>query len=126
MTSMRFPGVMLLCGLVGSARADPTGVAGGRLLLRAGNSEVSLAAARETLGGDALVLELRRGAQVLEASLDDDGYFWVRAPAGAYRLEYLRVGTRAEFFAPQEIVVEPGALTCAGTVALELDRVEAL
>jgi hypothetical protein len=123
---MRFLGVMLLCGLVGSARAEPTGVAGGRLLLRAGNREVSLAAARAAVGGEPLVLELRRGAQVLAASLDDDGYFWLKAPAGTYRLEYLRVGTRAEFFAPQEIVVEPGALTCAGTVALELERVEAL
>jgi hypothetical protein len=95
-------------------------------MLRAGNSEVSLDAARAALGGEALVLELRRGAQVLEAALDDDGYFWVTAPAGTYRLEYLRVGKRAEFFAPQEIVVEPGALTCAGTVALELERVETL
>src|SRR5262249_30898054 len=40
--------------------------------------------------------------------------------------EYLRVGKRAEFFAPQEIAVQPGALTCAGTVALELERIEDL
>jgi hypothetical protein len=86
---------------------------------------VSLDAARAAVGGEALVLELRRGGQVLEAVLDADGYFWVKAPAGTYRLEYLRVGTRAEFFAPQEIVVQPGTLTCAGTVALELERVEA-
>ncbi|HEX8108012.1 MAG TPA: hypothetical protein VF516_09810 [Kofleriaceae bacterium] len=115
-----------LCGLVGSARADPNGLAGGRLLLRAGTSEVSLAAARAAVGGDKIVLELRRGAQVLEASLDEDGYFWLKAPAGAYRLEYLRVGKRAEFFAPQEIVVQPAALTCAGTIALELDQIESL
>jgi len=126
MTSKHLLGVTLLCGLVGSARAEPSGVVGGRLMLRAGNSEVSLDAARAALGGEALVLELRRGAQVLEAALDDDGYFWVTAPAGTYRLEYVRVGKRAEFFAPQEIVVEPGALTCAGTVALELERVEDL
>jgi hypothetical protein len=129
MRSTRFLGVTLLCGLcalVGSARADPSGVVGGRLLLRAGNSEVSLAAARAAVGGDKIVLELRRGAQVLEATLDEDGYFWLNAPAGAYRLEYLRVGKRAEFFAPQQIVVQPGALTCAGTVALELDQVESL
>jgi hypothetical protein len=129
MRSTGFLGVTLLCGLcglVGAARADPSGVVGGRLLLRAGNSEVSLAAARAALGGENIVLELRRGAQVLEASLDEDGYFWLKAPAGAYRLEYLRVGKRAEFFAPQEIVVQPGALTCAGTVALELDQVESL
>lgn len=96
------------------------------MLLRAGNREVSLAEARAAVGGERIVLELRRGAQVLEASLDEDGYFWLKAPAGTYRLEYLRAGKRAEFFAPQEIVVQPGALTCAGTVALELDQVESL
>ena len=120
---------MLLCGLCGlasSARAEPGGVIGGRLLLRAGSSEVSLDAARAAVGGEALVLELRRGAQVLEAAMDEDGYFWVNAPAGTYRLEYLRVGKRAEFFAPQQIDALPGALTCAGTVALELERIEAL
>jgi hypothetical protein len=129
MRSTRLLGVTLLCGLcglVGSARADPSGVVGGRLLLRAGNREVSLAAARAALGGDKIVVELRRGAQVLEASLDEDGYFWLEAPAGAYRLEYLRIGKRAEFFAPHEVVVQPGALTCAGTVALEVDQVESL
>lgn len=126
MTSTHVLGVTLLCGLIGSARAEPSGVAGGRLRLRAGDSDVSLAAARAALGGEALGIELRRGAQVLEAALDDDGYFWVNAPAGTYRLEYLRVGRRAEFFAPQEIVVQPGALTCAGTVALEFERVEDL
>lgn len=126
MTSTRVLGVMLLCGLVGLARAEPTGVGGGRLLLRVGNAEVPLAAAKAAAGGEAFVLEVRRGAQVLEAALDEDGYFWFNAPAGTYRLQYLRVGARAEFFAPQEIVVQPGALTCAGTVALELDRIESL
>jgi hypothetical protein len=126
MTSKHLLRVTLLCGLVGSARAEPSGVVGGRLRLRAGNSEVSLGAARAAVGGEPLGLELRRGAQVLEATLDDDGFFWVNAPAGTYRLEYLRVGKRAEFFAPQELVVEPGVLTCAGTVALELERVEDL
>lgn len=126
---MRLVGVMLLgglCALRGDARADPGGAAGGRLVLRVQNSEISLAAARAAVGGESLVLELRRGTQVLEATLDEDGYFWVNAPAGTYRLEYLRVGKRAEFFAPQTIVVQPGALTCAGTVALELDRIEEL
>jgi len=128
MTTTRVLGVMLLClcGLPGSGRADPGGAAGGRLVLRERNSDVSLAAARAAVGGESLALELRRGTQVLEATLDEDGYFWVKAPAGTYRLEYLRVGKRAEFFAPQEIVVQPGALTCAGTVALELDRIEEL
>jgi hypothetical protein len=126
MRSTRLLGVTLLCGLVGSARADPSGVVGGRLLLRAGNSDVSLAAARAALGGDKIVLELRRGAHVLEANLDEDGTFWLEAPAGAYRLEYLRIGKRAEFFAPHELVVQHGALTCAGTVALEVDQVESL
>jgi hypothetical protein len=126
MTWTRLLGVMLVCGLVGAARAEPSGVVGGRLLLRTGNSEMSLAAARAAADGEALVLELRRGAHVLEASLDEDGYFWVQAPAGTYRLEYLRVGKRAEFFAPQELVIQPGAITCAGTVALDLERVEAL
>jgi hypothetical protein len=95
-------------------------------VLRAQNSEISLAAARAAVGGESLALELRRGTQVLEAMLDEDGYFWVKAPAGTYRLEYLRIGKRAEFFAPQTIVVQPGALTCAGTVALELERIEEL
>ena len=126
MTPKHLLGVTLLCALVGSARAEPGSVIVGRLLLRAGSSEVSLGAARAAVGGEALVLELRRGGQVLEAALDDDGYFWVNAPAGTYRLEYLRVGKRAEFFAPQEIAVQPGTFTCAGTVALELDRIEAL
>lgn len=129
MRSMRLFELTLLvgvCGLAGAARADTSGVVGGRLLLRAGTSEVSLAAARAAVGGERIALELRRGAQVVEATLDEDGYFWARAPAGVYRLEYLRVGTRAEFFAPQQVVVQSGALTCAGTVGLELDRVEAL
>jgi hypothetical protein len=119
MTPKHLLGVTLLCALAGSARAEPGSVIVGRLLLRAGSSEVSLDAARAAAGGEALVLELRRGGQVL-------GYFWVNAPAGTYRLEYLRVGKRAEFFAPQEIAVQPGTFTCAGTVALELDQVEAL
>jgi hypothetical protein len=126
---MRLSGLTLLvglCGLAGTARADASGVVGGRLLLRAGTSEVSLAAARAAVGGERIVLELRRGAQVLEATLDEDGYFWARAPAGVYRIEYLRVGKRAEFFAPQEVVVQPGALTCAGTLGLELDPIESL
>jgi hypothetical protein len=126
---MRLSGLTLLygvCGLVGAARADASGVVGGRLLLRAGNSEVSLAAARAAVGGERIVLELRRGAQVLETTLDEDGYFWARAPAGVYRIEYLRVGKRAEFFAPQEVIVQPGALTCAGTLGLELDQIESL
>lgn len=126
---MRLFGLTLLygvCGLVGTLRADSTGVVGGRLLLRAGSSEVSLAAARAAVGGERIALELRRGAQVLEATLDDDGTFWARAPAGVYRIEYLRVGKRAEFFAPQEVVVQPGALICAGTLGLELDRIESL
>lgn len=126
---MRLIGLTLLvglCGLVGTTRADSSGVVGGRLLLRAGNSEVPLAAARAAVGGDKIVLELRRGAQVLEASLDEDGYFWLEAPAGTYRLQYLRIGKRAEFFAPHEVVVQPGALTCAGTVALEVDQIESL
>ena len=38
MTPKHFFAVALLCGLVGSARAEPSGVVGGRLLLRAGNS----------------------------------------------------------------------------------------
>jgi len=126
MTSTRVLGVALLCGLAGAARAEPSGIVGGRLRLRAGDGEVSLDAARAAVGGEALGLELRRGAQVLEATLDGDGYFWVNAPAGTYRIEYLRVGKRAEFFAPQEIVVQPGALTCAGTVALALARLEDL
>lgn len=126
MSTKHLLGVTLLCGLAGPARADSTGTAGGRLVLRERNSEVSLAAARAAVGGESLAIELRRGAQVLEATLDEDGYFWLEAPPGTYRLEYLRVGKRAEFFAPQEIVVQPGALTCAGTVALELDRIEEL
>jgi hypothetical protein len=126
---MRLFGLTLLsglCGLVGTARADASGVVGGRLLLRAGTSEVSLAAARAAVGGERIALELRRGAEVLEATLDEDGYFWARAPAGVYRIEYLLVGKRAEFFAPQEVVVQPGALTCAGTLGLELDQIESL
>lgn len=126
---MRLLGLTLLVGLCGpvvTARADADGVVGGRLLLRAGTSEVSLAAARAAVGGERIALELRRGAQVLEATLDEDGYFWARAPAGVYRIEYLRVGKRAEFFAPQEVVVQPGALTCAGTLGLELDQIESL
>ena len=129
MRSLRLVGWTLLvglCGAVGTARADTSGVVGGRLLLRAGTSEVSLAAARAAVGGEPLALELRRGAQVLEATLDEDGYFWARAPAGVYRIEYLRVGKRAEFFAPQEVEVQPGALTCAGTLGLELDHIESL
>jgi hypothetical protein len=112
----------------GPARAanPEEGVVGGRLVLKAGGKVVSLADAAEALGGELIGLSLRRGSQVVEATLNGDGYFVLRGPPGAYVVEYLRAGKRAEFFAPQELRLHSGRATCVGTLTLELDRIENL
>jgi hypothetical protein len=70
----------------GPARAanPEEGVVGGRLVLKAGGKVVSLADAADALGGERIGLSLRRGSQVVEATLSGDGYFVLRGAPGAY------------------------------------------
>lgn len=117
--------LVLLCATQAIA-ARPTGWIGGRLVLIENGREVSVFAAEQLLKGQPLSLDLRQGASVVEADLSPDGYFVVRAPPGDYRIEYLRVGEKAEFIEPQQLHVEEGTLTCAGTLQLDTGRVEKL
>jgi hypothetical protein len=108
-----------------AAAAEPEGALVGRLVFFDGNRQLTL---REAEGevGDRITVELRHGASLVEAQVDPDGYFVASGPAGRYRLEYLAIGERAEFLRPQELEIEAGVLTCAGTVAVRTSHIENL
>ncbi len=101
-----------------SVPTPATGEVGGRVSFVEGGKPLTAGQVRQRLSGQALRLELRPvdGVHVLEAVPDDAGLFVVKAPAGRYQAQYLVVGTRAEFFPLQELVVSPGTLSCVGTL----------
>ena len=105
--------------------AEPEGSVAGRLVFVDGKRQMTL---REAEGevGERITVELRHGASVVEARVDPDGYFVATGPVGRYRLEYLSIGERAEFLRPQELEIEAGALTCAGTLAVQTSHIEGL
>lgn len=108
----------------GTAAASP-GWIGGRLLFTQNSEPVALDQAQAAAGAE-IGLELRSGRTVVTARLDQDGYFIAQGEPGTYRLEYLIVGERAEFVAPQELALEAGTITCAGTIAIEASPLESL
>ena len=97
----------------------------GRLAVLEDHRPVPLWHVQAVLGAPVSV-ELRRGRRVIAVELDLEGHFVARAPAGRYRLEYLVLGRQAEFFEPQVLEVRPGALLCAGTLSLDVPRLELL
>ncbi|HEX9291552.1 MAG TPA: hypothetical protein VF904_18685 [Anaeromyxobacteraceae bacterium] len=112
-----------------SAMAElPAGAAAvaGRFVVRQGDKLVPLREARRLAGGKKIGLDLRSGEHVVEARLDDDGWFVAPAAPGRWRLEYVVVGEGAEFFdPPREVDVRAGELSCAGQLELTLHDVEA-
>lgn len=117
---------VLLWGCASSLALASGGAAGGRLVIRDGHSTLTPKQAERELGGEPIGLEVLGGSEVYEAALDADGYFVIEAPPGTYRLEYLRVGEKAEFIPPQELRIEEGALTCAGSLSVDTGHVENL
>jgi hypothetical protein len=104
--------------------APPGSQAVGQLRFRSGNKTLNVGQVQELFANERLGLEFRRGAEIVPAELRRDGVFVLRAPAGKYRLEYVRLGARAEFIAPREIEVPASGSACVGTFELALADVE--
>jgi hypothetical protein len=96
------------------ARADGGAIAG-RVTFRDGAGSVP-AGAVERAGWGHLVLTFRRGREVIDLRPDASGLFAERARPGVYRIEYLRLGERVEFFSPMDVVVDGQGVTCLGTL----------
>lgn len=108
-----------------TAPASPAAVAG-RLVFRSRGKLLTVRDVRRLTGGRKLRLDLRNGDAVVEARLDDDGWFVAPAQPGRWVLEYLAVGDGAEFFdPPREVQVHAGEAACAGQLELAMDDVEA-
>jgi hypothetical protein len=102
------------------------GAVAGRLVFRQRGKLVTLRDARRVAGGKRIRLDLRSGETVVEARLDDDGWFVAPAAPGRWVLEYLAVGDAAEFFdPPREVEVRAGEAACAGQLELAMDDLEA-
>ncbi len=123
---MRTLGGWLLLAWAPLALAQTDGAVAGRLVFLDGDQPLTVGQAEQEVGGESISLELRSGREVHEAKLHRDGYFVLQAPPGTYRLEYLRLGDKAEFIPPQLLTIEPGALTCAGSLAVDTGSVENL
>jgi len=108
------------------ALAEERGFVLGQLALFDQGLPLSISAAERDLGGETIQVELRREELTYEATLLDDGSFLVEGPPGDYRLEYIRVGDRAEFILPQRLRVVKDAVTCAGTIAVKTGPIENL
>lgn len=108
-----------------AAAAPARGWVGGRLLFTQEGEPATLAAAEAAAGAE-VVLELRSGRDVVTARLDEDGYFVAEGAPGTYRIEYLVLGPRAEFIAPHDLTLQAGKLTCAGTIAIEVNPLASL
>jgi hypothetical protein len=115
---------LAILALSGTAAAAP-GWVGGRLIITQKGEPVALDDVESAASGE-LGLEMRSGRNVIALRLDRDGYFVAQGEPGTYRIEYLLVGERAEFFAPHELVLEAKKLTCAGTIAIEASPIESL
>lgn len=102
------------------------GAVAGRLVFRSRGKLLTVREVRRLAGGRKLRLDVRNGAAVVEARLDDDGWFVAPAQPGRWVLEYLAVGDGAEFFdPPREVQVHAGEAACAGQLELAMDDVEA-
>jgi hypothetical protein len=125
------PGIVLRAAITlailassGTAAAAP-GWIGGRLLFTQKGEPLPLDQVESAAGAE-IGLEMRSGRNVIVARIDRDGYFVAQGEPGTYRVEYLLLGDRAEFFAPHELVLQAGTLTCAGTIAIEASPIESL
>jgi hypothetical protein len=107
-----------------SAFAEGSGSLGGRLVFRQGEKLLQVRDVQKLHPKSPMGIELRSGGQVVSAQLQPDGYFVASGPPGLYRFEYLKLGDQAEFFAPQQLELHEGKLTCAGTFELAMRDVE--
>lgn len=98
----------------------------GRLLVFEDGARISPAHLRSGDGAVTVALEARRGAEVVDLPYDEDGFFRVPLAPGTWRIEYVRLGEGAEFFAPVEFEVTEGVRTCVGTLGLHLPKLSAL
>lgn len=108
-----------------AASAPPDGLWAGRLAIYEGRALAPLRRVQEVVRAP-VGLSLRRGRNVYDAVLDEEGFFVLRAPAGTYRLEAVSLGGRAELVPAQDVDVRPSELVCAGTLALSVQRLEYL
>jgi len=115
----------LLLWLAAAAAPPPDGLWAGRLAIYEGRALAPLRRVQEIVRAP-VGLSLRRGRAVYDAQLDEEGFFVLRAPAGTYRLEAVGLGSRAELVPPQDVEVRPSELSCAGTLALSVQRLEYL
>lgn len=77
------------------------------------------------LGGKRISISLRSGWDVVAVRLDRDGSFAADVAPGAWRLEWIDVGARAEVLAtPLEFEARAGATTCAGRIELAYSDLE--
>ncbi|HVE87111.1 MAG TPA: hypothetical protein VND93_29855, partial [Myxococcales bacterium] len=117
--------LLLWLATAAAPSAPAEGLLAGRLAIFEDRTLVPISRVQQIVR-QPLGLTLRRGRRVYDAQLDPQGYFVFRAPAGVYRVEYLSVGYRAEFFEPLELEVRGGALACAGTFSFSVLRLESL
>src|SRR5262245_35263138 len=115
----------LLLWLAAASAAPPEGLVAGRLAFYE-NRELAPLRRVEAVVRAPVGLSLRRGRNVYDAQLDQEGFFVLRAPAGTYRLEAVSLGNRAEMVPPQNVDVRPAELLCAGTLAVSVQRLEYL
>src|SRR5512146_623245 len=110
--------VLLLAAVL--AQAPQQSQAVGRVAFRRGGQAIAASEVRRALSGARLALDLRQGPEVVTAELEEDGAFVAPVAPGRYRIEYLRVGARAEFFQMSvEAQIAPGESACIGTLNLD-------
>jgi hypothetical protein len=109
-------------GAGAATRAASAGTLGGRIVFRDAAREVR-AEEVERLRWGHIAVELRRGWDTFSVRPDSSGMFVLAGPPGTYRIEYIRIGQLAEFFAPHDVEVRPGKLTCMGTLEVLVGNV---
>jgi hypothetical protein len=117
-------GVAFAAALVAAAPASAaagSAVIGGRIVFRDATREAR-AEEVERLRWGHIVVEVRHGLEVFSAQPDGNGMFTITGPPGEYRLEYVRIGQLAEFFAPHEVVAAADGVTCLGTIVVTVDN----
>ncbi len=119
-------GPILVAVTAWALAAEPAATLVGRFAVAQGKTRLSLPKVRKLVRSEKVVLELRRGRRTVAAAVDDNGLFRVEAPAGRYTLEYVLVGGRPEFFAPQVFDLVAGERRCAGTLELSVGDVETM
>ncbi len=108
---------LVFLGLGGSAEA--AGALAGRILFQVGGQRVQ-PGELDVSPSAPIRVDFRDGRRVLSVRPDPAGLFSVPADPGNYRLEYVELAGRVEFFAPHDVDVRDTVLTCIGTLELTL------